>query len=391
MEDTNKKKGINFYAKNGFLKIQVLFKLLCTHIWLFCVGGRNIGKTYSLLKTLLFGDEDAKVCRANIDFNREFPWGAKMLPFLWIRSTPDQYKGIANDTNHIFVKMLQEEGCGDVVIKAKELGTTYSGLYLCDKNEEGEWEINPDKPICYVSSLKSFSRLTGLDGIMSSINLVAYDEFIKTDAEDNMTNKFGKLKQMLATIDRNREMQGRPALRLVGLANANQLNNDIFEGLDVIDDTIAMSKKKQQYKAFGRFGIVLFYDSPISKRLKKTAMYELLEQLDDPYAKMAIDNEFEYDESELVESRSLKDCRPICSIDGLGFYACKKGDDEWVYVSRCIRGGKRFGKSLAEHRRFIGTFGWLDDVFIHSFMQFEDYTCKYRYHKIWDLKNWTND
>lgn len=378
-----KKKGINFYLKAGWLNVEILFKLMVTCVWLFVTGARNVGKTYGVLKWLLFGDKPCK--KENVDFNRCFPWRAKVFPFLWLRRTPAQYKSVASN---LFSKLLNREG-SDLILKEKQLGNTYSGIYICERNEDGELEINEDKLICYVSSVESLGKTNGLN--MDNVNLIIIDEFIKTPSENNMSREFDRVMNILESIERERVIEGKPAVRILGLSNANELANEYYNALDCIDDAVNMAESQQSYKQIADFGLVLLFNSPISKMKAETPMYRNLAHGKSKYAQMAIDNKFKKNECELVKSRNLKDCKPICSIDNVTFYSYYEDGEAWVYVSNHKMGGKMFGESRAEHMRFIATNKWLYDVFLHSYMRFENYTCMYRFHRIWDLKNWSDD
>ena len=387
-------KGINFYTKSGYINIKKIWQLMKTCPWLFVTGGRDIGKTFTTAYSLVSGcpeeeDSDEWGIIDDIDFESKFLWDAKVFPFIWLRRTPAQYKSIANDDNHIFTKVFLKKG-SKVVVKTKQLSTTYSAIYACDKNEEtGEWEINPEKIICYVSSVQSLGKTNGLT--LDAANLIVIDEFQRTPSEDKMSREFERFLNIVKSVARDRTNEGKPALRCLLLSNSNELANPYYEGLECIDDVIEMEKKHQTFKQIRKFGIVLLYDSPISaKEVETDPMYANLEGCNSSYAKMAINNEFKKNDCELIKSRSLKDCKRIATIDGITFYGYYENGEAWVYVSNKNNGGTNYGDSWAEHARFIKTNKWLFETYMHSFMRFENYTTFCKFLRIWDLNYWTD-
>ena len=391
-------KSINFYLKNGFLNVKKLLSVMKQVPFLFATGGRNIGKTYGVVKYLIFGDDGTGQGRdpliKNIDFDAKLPWDENVFPFMFLRRTQAQADAIANEQNNILSKILLNyfEDTGqhsDVVVKFKTMSMCkcVHCMYLCDKNEEGEYEINEDKLICYITSIKAFGTKNGVD--MPHVNLLLLDEFQRVPGEDKMSREAERAWNIYKSVQRDRIRRGRPALRFLFLSNANELNNPYYKSYKCIDDVVEMGKIKQVFKKIRHFGLVLFYDSPISEYdAENDPLYDNLNGGDDRYAKMAVNNEFKMTKSELVKPRNLGDCRPICSINDITFYEYKERGESFVYVSYTNKGGRQYGGSKAEHMRFAVSEKWLWEAFLNSYMRFESYGVMCNFHDCWDLSLW---
>lgn len=280
----------NIYLKNGYLNIPYILRFNVP--FTFCVGGRGTGKTYGALKYVLETGEK----------------------FIYMRRTQAQSDLINKPDFSPFKSVARDMGI-DIISESitKYNAAFYKGI------QDGEKIIADGAPIGYTMALSTVSNLRGFD--MSDCTLLIYDEFIPEKHERPLKNEAAALFNAYETINRNRELSGRAPLKVLCLANANDITNPIFEELGIIDKVFQMGKKKQAVSINQERGyaVVLLSESPISERKRQTALYRLTSGTD--FESMAIDNSYniEYER----QSVSLIEYAPICTVEGITIYKHK--------------------------------------------------------------------
>ena len=294
----------NIYLENGYLNIGYILRFKVPFI--FCVGGRGTGKTYGALKYAL--DNGVK--------------------FLYMRRTQSQadlinrpeftpFKAITRDTGELIT-------CAPI---SKYNSAFYRAKYEDDK-------VIPDgAPIGYTLALSTVSNLRGFD--MSDCELLIYDEFIPEKHERPLKNEAQALFNAYETINRNRELLGGAALKVLCLANANTITNPIFEALNIIDKVYAMENNKQvvSINESRGFAVVLLSDSPISKLKQDTALYKLTSGSE--FESMAIGNSYNVDFNR--PRVNLVEYAPIFTVSGITIYQHKNKIE--LYATRHKSGG----------------------------------------------------
>lgn len=294
------------YNDNGYLNIDYI--LGSRQPFIFCVGGRGTGKTYGILKYVL----DNKI------------------PFIYMRRTQAQadiiskpefspFKAICNDT--------------DYLICTKSLTKYNAGFYHGERDEEGI--VKPQgAPIGYLIALSTVSNLRGFD--MSEIEILIYDEFIGEAHERPLKEEANALFNCYETVNRNRELKGCKPLQMVCLANANNLQNPIFESLGLINKAVKMSQTGREVSIMSERGIALYIlkGSPISQQKSQTALYEITNGTQ--FYNMSINNSFGID-NQNVKAVNIKEYRPVLSVCDLVIYKHKSKNQ--YYVSTFKSGG----------------------------------------------------
>lgn len=294
----------NIYLKNGYLNISYILRFKVPFI--FCVGGRGTGKTYGALKYAI--DNGVK--------------------FLYMRRTQSQadlinrpeftpFKAITRDTGELIT-------CAPI---SKYNSAFYRAKYEDDK-------VIPDgTPIGYTLALSTVSNLRGFD--MSDCELLIYDEFIPEKHERPLKNEAQALFNAYETINRNRELSGCAALKVLCLANANTITNPIFEALNIIDKVYAMENNKQvvSINESRGFAVVLLSDSPISKLKQDTALYRLTSGSE--FESMAIENSYNVDFNRARVN--IVEYAPIFTVNGITIYQHKNKME--LYATRHKSGG----------------------------------------------------
>ena len=192
-----------YYNEQGYLIFEKIVKRYNPFITVI-IGGRGIGKTYSVLKHL-------------IDNNKKF---------IFVRRTASEREFLRNIEYNPLKPFIEE-----LNIQAGK----YSDKYLNGKNL-----------ICHCVNLSTVSKIRGLNG--EKIEFIYYDEFIPETFEKKLFNEYEALLQLYETINRNREIDGKDPLKIVLTANSNNIFNDIIDGFNLTDYIFSLRDKKQEYK-----------------------------------------------------------------------------------------------------------------------------------------------
>jgi hypothetical protein len=238
--------------------------------------------------------------------------------------------------------------------------TKYNAAFFEGKQEDDK--IVPiGLPIGYTMALSTVSNLRGFDA--SDCTILIYDEFIPEKHERPLKNEASALFNAYETINRNRELSGNAPLKMLCLANANDITNPIFTELNIVDKVFSMEKKKQTVSINEKRGyaVVLLSESPISQKKRETALYKLTSCSD--FESMAVDNSYNVD-FEKSHNINLIEYIPRFTIDGITVYKHKSNGRYYCTVHKS--GGaepidvKIYRKNYAELLRTVDALGYVD-------------------------------
>ena len=176
-------------------------------------------------------------------------------------------------------------------------------------------------------ALSVVANIRGID--YSDVNYVVFDEFIASDGERPIKNEFKAFLNFYETVNRNRELEGKPAVKVIMLGNANKITNPYFSGWHCMKLVLNMIKGKQMvWRNTDRTRmILLLLDSPVSTRKQETVLYK---NANDDFISMALDNAFRTDETN-IKSEPLKEYLHVVSVGEIGIYRHKS--ERKYYVS----------------------------------------------------------
>lgn len=334
---------MNLYDENGYVDIPRIYDRGL--FWQLITGGRGTGKTYGALKMVV----DRKI------------------QFIYLRRTQAVVDLLGAPERHIF-KSLDSDT--DDTIMPFSMDKYTSGFWRTETDDNGK-AIKIGPCLGYMAALSTFANLRGFDG--SDIELVIYDEFIPEKHEKRLKNEFDALLNAYETINRNRELQGRPPLRMLCLSNANDIANPIFIGLDLVNRSVRMKRKQIDVYEDPSRGIGLYFTdrSPISERKADTALYRLTKG--SAFADMALKNDFSRDKtSTAIRARDLRELRPIVAIGDLCIYQGK--GDGFLYACTHISGNpERYLYTAGDAARFRHRYGWISIAYLNRQIECEDY------------------
>lgn len=296
----------NIYLDSGYLNIGYILKYPTPFI--FVVGGRGTGKTYGALKYVLEND----------------------IKFLYMRRTQAQADLINKPEFSPFKSVARDM---DMLITSAPITKYNSAFYRAEMKDD---KLMPTgAPVGYTLALSTVSNLRGFD--MSDCTLLIYDEFIAEAHERPLKTEAQALFNAYETINRNRELNGSMPLKVLCLANANNIANPIFETLGVIDKMYAMQSSGQIVSINNDRGYTLISlsESPISARKRETALYKLTRGTD--FESMAIDNSYNVQYSKTKVN--LMEYIPLICVEGITIY---KHKTNWrLYVTDHTSGGAK--------------------------------------------------
>lgn len=348
-------KNKQLYLDNGYLDFSAIVD--DDYPLAFVIGGRATGKSFGALQYV------------GIDHASE------QTPFFYMRRTAKQADIISTAAFNPFRPVNKVRGSN---IEPFPIQKGIYGFFHSLVNAEGK--TRPDGAyLGVIGSLTTFSNFRGFDG--SNIEIAIYDEFIKNAGEKSIKDEAYALKNVYETINRNRELEGRPALKMICLSNSNAIDNDIFVGYGLVEAAEQMIRlgKNQYYDDDRRIAIYNLTDSPISARKRDTALYKA--DAGGSFTDMALSNKYaDYDVSS-VRSVPIKEYRPLCSFGEIAVYKHKAAAQYFVtfHKSGAL---DRYGTDSIEKARFIRGYGYLWEAYLNGKFIFETFLLKKLFEKI---------
>ena len=285
------------------------------------IGSRQIGKTFGTAKMMIDEGE----------------------PFIFMRRTLSELEFVASDPEeNPFSKIASVTGRDFYRLRLDR-----ASKYTFDLNRSiVENDVESVENVGLSTSLSAVAKIRGFDG--SRYKKILYDEMIPERHIAKISNEFSALANAYETVNSNRELVGERPVELWMLANSNNLASPILAGFGLTDKIESMQKKGKEFSMLPDRGImiILAMDSPISKRKRQTALYKALPNSE--FTQMSLETKFSYNGTDHIESFSLAEYTPKCSIGDYTVMIHKAG--ERVYI---------IDKALPAPRHFEDTeIGW---------------------------------
>lgn len=256
------------------------------------IGGRNTGKTYSSLKS----------CYLN---KRKFVFVKRTLEDVDLLC---DYKKKENEPDadfSPFKSINRDLGCN---VRAYKVKKGVGGFYNCNEDNDPE-----GAPIGYVVSLSGVSKVKGFD--LSDCDWLIFDEFIPQPWDRINRMEGNQLLDLYKTVSRDREHRGKPALKLICLANATKISNPVCNTLEITDKLVDMQVNNSSYYKDIERGIFVHQikdNEAFIEEEKKSQIYKAMASTD--WGRMALNNEFAYDDFTAVKHSNLKGYVPIIGV-----------------------------------------------------------------------------
>lgn len=325
------------YLDNGYVDISYCMGFGCPLTIL--IGGRATGKTYGSLKWIIENNHNMILMRRT-----------QSQTDLINKPEFSPINPVANDM--------------DLTCKTKPISKYNSAIYLISGEEEN--------PIGFTAALSTFSNLRGFDA--SGVDILLYDEFIPETHERPIKGEADAFFNVYETVNRNRELQGRPALRALLLSNANRLDAPILSALGLVGIVDKMVKNGRSEYVSPQRGIAVFLlqDSPISNKKANTTIYKMTEG--SKFSKMSLTNAFAYDDMSDVTSMPLNGWKLFAQLGNWFFY---KKENRW-YMSAHGSGTAKyvFEDTEIDKRKFALQFPACYSKILNHLIYFESFDAK---------------
>lgn len=325
------------YSESGYINWDYLYSE-CRFI-MAVTGSRGTGKTYGLLKYVL--DHD--------------------ITFLYLRRLKSQLdECVADAKSNPFAKINQDTG-SDVRVERRSGKVRFTAPIPESDNR---------RVIGYGAALSTMATIRGAD--FSAVNVIVFDEYIAMKGERPIQAEARAFKNLIETVNRNRELEGHPPVKVFMLGNANKLMNPYYLDWHFMKTALRMIRGGQMvYRTTNNNRImIMLLNSPISEKKKETALYQ---DADSSFFGMAIENAFETDQT-AIKTYKLKDCRHIVSIGSIGIYQTKS--DGKHYISETTNKTNYFTENEINLKLFQTRYAGLKTLYLYGYCVFENYDCE---------------
>ena len=303
----------NIYLENGYIDMRAI---MCSNSpYIILTGARGTGKTYgALMYSYLLNKKIIYMRRTGPQIDT-------------VCAMPDiLYKSVNTNLNI------------NVIVETRKTINIIKDM------------TDPEDPkiIGYCAALTTFSGLRSLD--MSDIDMLIYDEFC-SDTDRTIKNEDLIFLNILETIGRNREIQGKKPLKVILMANSINLENPIFRVLKLTGPAIRLMQQGRLVWTDPERGIELYniFNSPISKKKAGTTLYKLTDNAD--FRDMALYNRYTANDLSHVKPQNLKNYEYVLNFGELHLY--KSRNSNVIYVSAHGAGTPRhvYGSNSNEIQR----------------------------------------
>lgn len=318
----------DIYTPDGWLDVPALAARGC---WLNVITGpRQVGKTYGTLKYII----------------------EERRPFILMRRTVEevQFLGINTEVNPF--KVFEPE---------HEISMDRAGKILNIKENDDIIGICLGLPT--VATIRGFSAERFTD--------IVFDEFIPEKHVVQRKTEGDAMLNAYTTINGNRELNGKPPVRLWLLANSNNINSPILTSLGLVDPILRMREKGQEVLQKDGVLIVQPGSMKIIRKRSETAMMKHLKKTKsaERFTGMALENEFSYNDQTLVGKMPLGGLKPLC---GIGMAYVWQRDDGFLYICRAPHRTEIYEDSEYMRERFRDDYWWIFDQYRSGEIRFAD-------------------
>lgn len=319
------------------------------------IGGRGIGKTYSSLRNTIF----------EADMTRKIP--EPYNKFMYMRRIAKDIELCASEISNPFKRINRD--CGSNVYAEFQRKDGYAVFKDDIINVDGE-----DLPayLGYGAALSTFSGLRGVD--FSDVTTIVFDEFIAERHVRRIKDEGKVFLNMYETVNRNRELQGEPPVKVLLLANSISLASGILLEIGAVPIIASMIEKGQSRATVKERGlyIELVDSSKVAELKNETALYKLTKGTD--FSREAIMNQFTQDNLDLAKKVRINEYKPIFNFCDFTYYK-HKSRDEYYIAKRKDKAPVKFGSGDVD--RLQTAFKWMyNNLVVSRKVFFDDYATK---------------
>lgn len=342
-------KKFNLYNEQGYLNFKGIVEqgYPFNFIW----GGRGTGKTFGALEYCIKNKQVFMYSRT------------KQTQLDIIKNTELTPVKAINDFHHTNIQPFPI--------------SKIAGFYECVVNEDGK-NIPDGLPLGYASAISTISNLRGFSA--EDVKIWIYDEFIPQKGDKVQRGVAESFLHGYETMNRNRELQGKPPIQVFCLSNSDNVGCELFAQLGLIRKVSEMSRKKQESYYIKDRGIALFNlcNSPISKLKAETSLYKMTGK-DSGFAQLSLENEFFDMDFSDVKSQKLTEYIPLLFFGEIAVYTHKS--QERLYVCKHRQGTPEESYNAVTDKAILALkrkYSWIWNIYyLNDLIYFSDLESKY--------------
>lgn len=349
-------KNKNLYLPSGYLDFNSVID--DDYPIALVIGGRGTGKSYGALQY---------AAEHYLETGRSF---------IYMRRTKTQADVVATDVFNPYKPINSARGW---TLTPFSVSKGIYGFYESFEDPETGRVKPAGNYYGIIASLSTFSNFRGFDA--SNIDLIIYDEFIKNKGEKSIKDEGFALMNVYETVNRNRELNGQKAVKLVCLSNSNAIDNDIFIDWEIVSSAEFMIQrnKTQYYDEDRHLAIYNLSDSKISESKRGTVLYQL--DAGGSYSDMALANKYEDYDLGSVKSEPLNEYKLLVQVGEIYVYQHKAENRYYASFHRSGTAPKYENTSI-DVTRFIRKYSYLWEAYLNERIRFESFLCKKVFEKI---------
>lgn len=270
------------YTTEGWLDVKKILALPAT--FFFILSGRGTGKTFGFLEELT----------------------ESHLPFIFLRRRPGEAAMQASPVLSSLLPVLSVQNREfEAITEAKNVWTIY------DKDSH--------EPICLCGALSTLAGTRGAN--FELFDMILFDEFIPEPHQRKIPAEGTALQNLYETVNRNRELTGKKACRLVCLANSFDVAHDALRKFGLIELAEEMLQTGEEVRVQGDCALIISQRSPVSEKKKSTTLYR---QGNKEFSDFALGNKFLLNDfSYIVPRVNLQEYKPILKLGAVYLYKHK--------------------------------------------------------------------
>ena len=348
------------YLENGYVDVRYLIENTNTFTW--CTGGRGTGKTYGACKYLA----------------EEYSNNKDGRMFIYLRRRDTEAESVSTQETNPFTDLTTVKGSKwykkEPPFKPESTGSKGGSITAFRSTETGEIAG-------YLLALSTFYKVKSIP--FPKVDLIVYDEFIGMKGTRKIKSEYDVFNTMYETVNRNRELNGVKACKLIAFSNSENIGNPIYIGMNIVDNVLLMQKENKEVLHFNDryLSIVILRDSPISIKKQKTALYML--NKDSNFNRVSLNNDFLYDDR-YVKSKNLGGYVPYLNVGELIVYRHKTNGDYYIKAGK-NKGIRTYLSTDEDLKRFQTLETRLLHAYINQRVTFETYEAQTIFLIYWDF------
>lgn len=246
-------------------------------------GARGLGKTYSILERRV---ENALKSENN--------------KFIWMRDSQEVVKKIAAGNSLASPICQNRPDLPKISIERTE------GNYCFVANAKTDnWQV-----LGYLMALSTFHNARGVS--YEDVVNITWDEFIPEEGTIVKKNQGAIFLNAYETVNRNRELEGKPPVQIIFLSNANDIYSDVLEDLGISGLIENMMYEGTKCYRDEDLWIEFLSSEKFYEAKKDTFLYRI--NKNDKFKNMALDNKFNNNLALVKRNVNYKDSIGLLTI-----------------------------------------------------------------------------